>query len=348
MADATRKRKQRLGRGLSSLMQSPVKVNTDQNTNAQERAPAPSPATAGTATQPPPASPAPSTEVVTEPSGRRIIEVPVGSVRVSRFQPRTVMDQHALEQLAASIRSAGVMQPVLVIPCPDTEDAGPEGRTYELVAGERRWRAAQLAGLDAIPAIVTTLSDQEAAEWAVIENIQREDLGPLERAKAFEMLVQKFGLTHGQVGERVGLDRSTITNFIRLTELEPELQQMLEAGTLTTGHCKALLKLSSSGTRLNLAERVAAGGWSVRKTEQAVGVSESGGTPTQPGSKAPSALNDRSASLVELERQISEHLGTKVRLKTDKTFKRGKIVIDFFDLDQFDGLMERVGFVMRG
>ncbi|HYE02438.1 MAG TPA: ParB/RepB/Spo0J family partition protein, partial [Phycisphaerales bacterium] len=186
-----------------------------------------------------------------------IREIPTTSIGPSPFQPRRVFDQDALARLAESIKAAGIMQPILLRRA--TAAGGPE---FELVAGERRWRAATLAGLATVPAVVSELDDARAAQWALIENLQRQDLGAMERAWALRGLCERFGLTQAQAAERVGLDRTTVTNLIRVTELEAEVREMLDRGELSLGHGKALLAAPPGPERVGLASRAAAQRWS--------------------------------------------------------------------------------------
>lgn len=300
----------RLGRGLSSLLNVAVPVHV----------PMPE---AQTAVAEPIASNASNLSDL-----RR---VPVANISPSPFQPRRVMDDAALAALAQSITRSGVLQPVLVRPLADG---------FELVAGERRWRAAKLAGLDTIPAIVRDLSDEHAAEHALVENIQREDLNAMERAWALRALAERFGLSQAQLAERVGLERPTVANLIRLTELEPEIAGMISAGKLTAGHGKALLTVVG-GARLALAQQAAAESWSVRALEQAA-ASQPAGT-RAPAKKKAVREDPRLAVLHDLQRRIGQHVGTKTLITTDRGGKRGKVTFEFYGLDHFDSLMIRLG-----
>jgi len=210
---------------------------------------------------------------------------------------------------------------------------------FELVAGERRWRAAKLAGLTSIPAVVRDLSDEESAEWAIVENVQREDLNPVERAWAFKALTDRFGLSHGQIAERAGLDRSSVTNFVRLTELETTIQEMISAGRLNFGHGRALLAIAPGDGRVSLATEASREGWSVRRLERAAATIASAVKP------APTTtIKTRPASLEDLERRLGEYLGTRVSIVSDRGGKRGRVTMEFYGLDHFDGLMSRIGF----
>ncbi len=305
-------------------------------------------------------------------SGDRVVMVAVGGIGPSRFQPREVFDEAKLRELAESIRSIGVMQPVIVR---RREGAGGQrGRgterestgastgwqaasgtsasvEYELVAGERRWRAAQLAGLTHVPAIVRELGDDEAAAWGLIENVQREDLDPIEKGRACRVMMERLGVSPQDLASRLGVDRTTIVNLVRLMDLEPTIQTMVRRGEVTLGHAKVLLGVApENGLRLALATLVGVEGWSVRKLEEEVKKVAKGKAPGLGGSVGVVGGGSggggvaRSASIAELEKRLGEHLGTRVKIKTDKSGKRGRIEMAFFDLDHFDGLMQRVGF----
>lgn len=311
-------KQRRLGRGLSSLIQSGVPARSE----------------AGPALEP---GVIPSIDLSSDNNGELVgglvRMVSVVAVRPSPFQPRRGFDEASLAQLAASIGRAGLMQPIIVRP---SGDGG-----YELIAGERRWRAAQRAGLAEVPAVVRELGDEQAAEWALIENIQREDLNPIERAHALAGLAERFGLSHAEVGERVGLERSTVANLIRLTELEEEIQGLVSSGGLQMGHARALLGMGRGAARLGLAMRAASGSWSVRRVESAVrdAVSEKG----SPARGANAAPTQRRAVIEDIERRLGEHLGTKVRISLGASGAKGKMQIEFYSLEQFEGLMERMG-----
>lgn len=256
----------------------------------------------------------------------------------NRFQPRTSFDDSSLRELADSIRRVGVVQPILVRP----RDVG----GFEIVAGERRWRAAKLAGLTEIPATVKQLSDAESAEWAVIENVQREDLNPIERGMAMRGLIERFGLTQAQVAERVGIDRSTVANLIRLADLEPTIRDMIVSGRLSAGHGKALLMAPAGPSRAALAEKAAEEEWSVRRVERAAaGLAEGGRRSLKPSKQLSTA---QAAAVLDLERRLGEYLGTKVSIQTDAKGEKGRVVLEFYGLDHFDGLMSRLGFQSRG
>jgi ParB family chromosome partitioning protein len=263
--------------------------------------------------------------------------VSVSELKPNCFQPRRSFDQAGLERLAESIRTTGMMQPIVVRAV---------GESWEIVAGERRWRAAQRAGLEAVPVIVCDVDDRAAAEWALIENLQREDLNPIDRAVAFRGLVDRFGLTHAQIAQRVGLERSTVANLVRLMDLEPEIQEFVRTGVLNTGHAKALLSMAPGAARIKLAAAARAGDWSVRHLEEQVRLAQENST-AGARSGPDTAKSARAAGREELQRQLGEHLGTKVQIKTNAAGDKGSLVISFFGVDHFDSLMERFGFELR-
>ena len=297
----------------------------------------------------PPAQISPHATAQQKDNGERVVMLALDELRPSRFQPRRTFDEAQLAELAASIRSAGMVQPVVVRRSTEGSD-----QFYELIAGERRWRAARLAGLETLPAIITHASDEQAAEWALIENLQRADLRPMERADAVRALVERFSLSHAQAAEKLGIDRSSVANMVRMTELEMPIRELLDLGTLTAGHGKALLAASSGEKRVHLAKRAAEQGWSVRKLEQLIAL-QAGAAGTGMGTAeivrvvpgATGAGSARAAAVKDLEKQLGEHLGTSVRIRTSAGGKRGNLVIRFFDLDHFDGLMQRFGFALK-
>jgi ParB family chromosome partitioning protein len=256
--------------------------------------------------------------------------ISVDRIVASPYQPRREFDEQALSGLADSIRSAGIMQPVLV--------RGSQFDRFELIAGERRWRAARLAGLIEIPAVIVSISDVEAAEWALIENVQREDLGPIERALAYRNLSERFGLSHAQIGEKLGIDRTAVTNYIRLLELDPSLQDYIVSDRLSVGHGKVLLGLEDGVHRLALGERAAKEHWSVRRLEREIELARAGVV-----SRRTPTSSERSLATREIEKQLSDQLGTKVQVVTKSGGKKGRLMIEFYSLDHFDGLMTRMG-----
>lgn len=240
-----------------------------------------------------------------------------------KYQPRVDFDQAALQELADSIKAQGVMQPIVV------RAVGSD--RYEIVAGERRWRASQLAGLDTIPAIVRDISDETAIAMALIENIQREDLNPLEEARALKRLQTEFDLSQQEVATAVGKSRPVVANLLRLLSLEREVSDMLEHGRIEAGHGKVLLALES-GDQIRAARKVADSKLSVRQTEVLV--------KAMLASPADSAPPQKDPDIDRLERQLSERFGTKVVIENKNG--RGKLVIQYSDLDVLDGILNRI------
>jgi len=229
------------------------------------------------------------------------------------------------------------MQPIVIRRSPA------QGSTkYELIAGERRWRAAKLLNLTEIPAVVREVSDQTSAEWALIENLQREDLNPIERSEAVLRLIKDFELTHQELGDRLGLDRATITNLIRLDDLDPFTKDAVRRGAVSQGHAKVLLGIVNPDLRRKLAAVVASEGISVRELERRIRQDSSGVAQSKPPLKESPSIK---AHIADLQRRLSEHLGTKVVLKEDPSKKgSGQLIIDYYSIDQFEGLMARFDF----
>ncbi len=276
-----------------------------------------------------PRQPAPAVPS-TSPSEGELRLLRVELIHPNQRQPRTSFDEGGLKSLAESIRSAGLMQPIVVRPS--------KNGTFELVAGERRWRASKLLGLAEIPALVRELSDQSSAELALIENVHREDLHAMERAFALRKLAEEFALTHASVADRVGLDRASVTNLLRLTELDAGVASMVRSGALSQGHAKALLSVINIDARVALAKSSVSAGWSVRELERRVKAALEAPNSSNPRSAAP-----KIAHVSDLERQLSSKLGTKVQLQLGRKKGSGRLIVDFFTLDQFDGLLARLG-----
>ncbi len=261
----------------------------------------------------------------------------VKQLQAGKYQPRTRMDEGALNELADSIRTQGVMQPILVRPI---ESKGKAGDKYEIIAGERRFRAACLAGLEEVPVLVREVADENAAVMALIENIQREDLNPLEEAHGVKRLLDEFGLTHEQAAQAIGRSRSATSNLLRLLNLAEPVQTMLLAGDIDMGHARALLAVDPA-KQIMLANEVVAKGMSVRETEKLVGrsIRESEEGAVTRGKKKESA---HSGDARRLEEALSDHLGTKVTLKVGSS-KRGQLIIDFHGWDHLNALLEQQG-----
>lgn len=252
----------------------------------------------------------------------------LSQLQAGKYQPRTRMDEGALNELAASIKTQGIMQPVLVRPIGD-------GR-YEIIAGERRFRAAQLAGLEDIPVLVRDVDDQAAAAMALIENIQREDLNPLEEAQGIARLISDFDFTHEQAATAVGRSRSAVSNLLRLVNLAPPVQTMLMAGDIDMGHARALLSVDNAN-QITLANHVVSKRLSVRETEKLVAraLEEQASSPTQARQK------EKSGDIVRLEEELSDKLATPVLFKMGPK-GRGQMIIDFADLDILEGVLARL------
>lgn len=252
-----------------------------------------------------------------------LLTLPVARIRPGRYQPRTKMDQQALAELAASIRSQGLMQPLLVRPV--------DRDRYELIAGERRWRAAQMAGLDEVPALVREVADDAALAMSLIENIQRENLNPIEEAAGIQRLVDEFKMTHEQAADAVGRSRSATTNLLRLLKLARPVQEMLMEGALEMGHARALLALDGA-RQIEAGKRVAAKGLSVRETEALVNA-------LLQGPRVRRKRVDR--DLARLEEEISERLGTTVEIRAGNKGS-GKLVVHYSSLDHLDELVKKL------
>jgi ParB family chromosome partitioning protein len=257
--------------------------------------------------------------------------LPIAQLQAGKYQPRTRMDEGALNELAASIKSQGVMQPVLVRPLAN------DGVTrYEIIAGERRFRAAQLAGLEEIPVLVREVDDQAAAAMALIENIQREDLNPLEEAQGIARLISDFNFTHEQAASAVGRSRSAVSNLLRLVNLAEPVQTMLMAGDIDMGHARALLAVDAA-SQITLANQVIAKRLSVRETEKLVARS----LEEQNAPAAAARAKDKPGDIVRLEEELSDRLATPVVFKMGSKGK-GQMIIDFADLDVLDSVLARL------
>jgi ParB family chromosome partitioning protein len=291
--------KKRLGRGLDALLSKP--------------------ASATTGAEKPPAE------------GGGLREIPVDLLQRDQYQPRVDMRQDTLDDLAASIRAQGVVQPIVVRPI---SSSGGE-RRYEIIAGERRWRAAQLAGLEEVPAVVREIPDDAAIAMALIENIQRENLNPLEEARALGRLIIEFGLTHAEAAQAVGRSRASVSNLLRLQDLSEKVKPMLEDRQIEMGHARALLSIQNPGQQLEAARQVVGKGLSVRETERLVKRLLEG------GKKAPAKPSPPNADIRRLEIEVSEKLGAKVSVQ--HTAKgAGKLVISYNSLDELDGILKHI------
>ena len=253
-------------------------------------------------------------------------QLAIDSLRPGKYQPRTRMDEASLAELAESIRSRGVIQPIVVRPVDDAQ--------YEILAGERRWRAARIASLQRIPAIVKEVPDEAALGIGLIENIQREDLNPIEEAGGLKRLIEEFKLTHDEVAHAIGRARASVTNLLRLLELAPAVQAMMQEGSLDMGHARALLSLSRA-RQVEVANKVVLKGLSVRETERLVQGA------TAPPKAAAKHAHRLDADSRRLQEELSETLGATVKLKPRRGGK-GSLVIDYSSLDELQGLVKKL------
>jgi len=289
-------KKARMGRGLDALLSSASQASS------RDEAPAPAE------------------------SDGELREIPVDLIQRGKYQPRRDIEPESLQELADSIKAQGLMQPIVIRPISD--------KRYEIIAGERRWRAAQLAGLGGIPALVRDVSDEAAIAMALIENIQREDLNPIEEAVALQRLQQEFELTQQEVAEAVGKSRSTVANLLRLMSLEPEVRTMLEHGDLDMGHARCLLSLTGAA-QCQAARQVSARGLSVRQAEALVRrlLAEAEREPEEKPALDP--------NIRRLQDDLSERLGTRVQIQHGKGGK-GKLVLTYGSLEELDGILGHI------
>ena len=314
MTDRKREKPRHLGRGLQSLL-SPITSDASESDQALS----------GTPTAP---NYPPDMDL-----HKSLNEISIDSISPNPYQARTVWNEQELEELTESIRANGVIQPIIVRPA---------GTGYQLIAGERRFRAAKLASLTTIPAMIRQASDEQLHEWALVENIHRVDLNPIERAKAYRDYVNTFSLTQAEAAERLGEGRTVVTNYLRLLDLPQEIKQMLAESTLSMGHARAILALPTDDLRRKLANRAMAGRLSVREVERLVrkNLAGTGQVKTKTRSKPP--------HIVDIENKLTSQLGTKVNIETRKNGQKGKVIIEFYSLDEFDGIMERIGVACEG
>ncbi|MEJ0086017.1 MAG: ParB/RepB/Spo0J family partition protein [Pseudomonadota bacterium] len=302
-----------MGRGLEALL------------GQMSNRPAPAPAAPGSAPPPPARLP-----------GDELAHLPLDLLQRGKYQPRVDMRQESLEELAASIKAQGIIQPI-VVRAVEGAAAG-ESQRYEIIAGERRWRAAQLAGLATVPAVIRKVPDEAAIAMALIENIQRENLNPLEEARALERLIGEFGITHQQAADAVGRSRAAVSNLLRLLELAPEITAYVEKRELEMGHARALLGLTQRRHQIEVGALVAKKGLSVRETEALVRsmlAKAAGGTAA---AKDPQALDP---NVRRLQDELSEKLGAKVQIEHSGSGK-GKVVISYHSLDELDGILAHI------
>jgi len=252
-------------------------------------------------------------------------EIDIDLIEPSPYQPRTRFREEALDELARSIRASGIIQPLVVRPI---------GNRFQLIAGERRWRASQRAGLTKVSAIVRQVPDELALEMTLVENIQREDLNAIEQARAFDRLMHEFHLTQESVAERTGKDRTTVANAIRLLKLEENIQDWIEEGKLTAGHGRALLAVPESQLRMRYAQRAARGGLTVRQIERLA-------SRRARGAKTPTEIV-ADPNIREALEELQRHLGTKVILRQKTKVRAGQLVLEYYDEGQLMGIYDRL------
>ena len=312
-----------LGRGLGALIREPEPPKNAAINDVQTPPTAIPVATGGVAAATAPAlSPGVNAGTVGGPT-----QIDIDLIEPSPYQPRTHFRDEALDELARSIQASGIIQPIVV------RAIGPR---FQLIAGERRWRAAQRAGLNKISAIVRQVSDELALEMTLVENIQREDLNAMEQARAFERLMEEFQSTQEAVAERTGKDRTTVANAIRLLKLEPTIQDWIEEGKLTAGHGRALLAVPDPALRMRYAQRAARGGLTVRQIER-LAARRARGTRAATPTESREDPNVREA-IEELQR----HLGTKVILRQKTRMRPGQLILEYYDDNQLMGLYDRL------
>jgi len=257
-----------------------------------------------------------------------VLDVQIDLIQPGRQQPRTTFNQAKLDELAQSIRASGIIQPLLL---------RRRGGMFELVAGERRWRAAQIAGLRNVPAIVRDIPDEKLLELALIENIQRADLNPVEEANAYKKLIESLGLTQEEVAQRVGRDRSFVTNYLRILKLPSEIRLLLEREKLSFGHARALLTIEDALLQRRLAQKIVKNNWSVREVERRV---RNLAVPKHPRSSKQSLHEDPNIRAAEV--RLRRHLGTQVRIIPTEPGKSGKIEIEFYSLSDLDRIYNAI------
>jgi ParB family chromosome partitioning protein len=299
-----------LGRGLGALIREP-----------EPQAP-PAPSQTPHAVTPSGAAVAPARE----PASMGPQQVDIDLIEPSPYQPRTRFREEALDELARSIQSSGIIQPLVVRPI---------GDRFQLIAGERRWRASQRAGLQKVSVIVRQVPDELALEMTLVENIQREDLNAMEAARAFERLMDEFQLTQEAVAERTGKERATVANAIRLLKLEPLIQDWIEEGKLTAGHGRALLAVSDPQLRMRYAQRASRGGLTVRQIERLA-------SRRARGASAPAAEAHLDANIRAALDELQRHLGTKVLLRHKTKLRPGQLVVEYYDDAQLMGIYDRL------
>ncbi|MGA8094803.1 MAG: ParB/RepB/Spo0J family partition protein [Steroidobacteraceae bacterium] len=289
--------------------------------------------------RPPLAAAEPRAAAAADPRAEELARLPLDVLQRGRYQPRVDMRPETLEELAASIRAQGVVQPIVVRPI--AAPAAGESQRYEIIAGERRWRAAQIAGLADIPAVIRHIPDEAAIAVALIENIQRESLNPLEEARALSRLITEFELTHAQAAEAVGRSRAAVSNLLRLLELAPEVGSLLERRELEMGHARALLALSARRQQTEVAALVAKKSLSVRETEALVRRMQQRGKEAEGAAANGSPGAGGDPDVRRLEQELADKLGAKVLIQHSQGGK-GKVVVSYNSLDELDGILAHI------
>ena len=294
-------KKKRLGRGLDALLSKPVTATAAVSSSEKEAA-------------------------------GGLLHIPIDLLERGQYQPRDDMRQDSLEELAKSITAQGVVQPIVARPV----QRGGQTQRYEIIAGERRWRAAQMAGLQEIPAVIRDVPDDAAIAMALIENIQREDLNPLEESRALDRLIREFDLTHQEAAEAVGRSRASVSNLLRLQDLADKVKTMLESRQLEMGHARALLSITDKTQQHDAAQQVVKNGLSVRDTEKLVRRMQAG-----PSKKSTPSTQTKNADIQRLENDLKDRLGARVNIEHSGK-GNGKLVIAYNTLDELDGILKHI------
>jgi len=270
-------------------------------------------------------------------AGEELRELPLDQLQRGQYQPRVDMRPESLEDLAASIKAQGVVQPIIVRPI-EMPGSGTAAQRYEIIAGERRWRAAQIAGLATIPAVVRRVADSAAIAMALIENIQREDLNPLEEARALDRLIREFGITHQQAADAVGRSRAAVSNLLRLLELSPAVAERVDRREIEMGHARALLGLSNPRQQAEVAELVVKKSLSVRETEALIRRMNNPPSKDRSGDREPTAADP---NVSQLQEDLADKLGARVLIQHGANGK-GKLVVAYNSLEELDGILGHI------
>jgi ParB family chromosome partitioning protein len=324
MKNAQKDRPRHLGRGLQALL-NPIILDKNYPYDSSPNTIPPVPLTPAKADAQPVLPPVPPDHEL----HNALRYLPVDSISPNPYQPRTEWDSQQLAELAESIRTNGIIQPIIVRPA---------GGKYQIIAGERRFRASQLVGITAIPALCRQATDAQMLEIALVENIHRTNLNPIERAKAYQNYLRTFNLNQVEAAGRLGEDRSVVSNYLRLLDLPEEVKKMLVTGDLSMGHARAILAVPTDELRRKLANRAMAGRLSVREVERLV--KKFIVTPAEPKF---SEKAKRPPNIVDLENKLRRQLGTKVEIQARKGGQRGKILIEFYSLDEFERILQTIG-----